>query len=110
MQCGKIQFIYSIICSKIENHIFINNYLIIFERDWVGGRYSVWSAIGMLPISLMFGFDVAMDFLKGGETVDKHLLNNIKDLSKNIPMLLAFMGFYNISIEGFQSRALLPYC
>jgi glucose-6-phosphate isomerase len=42
--------------------------------DYVGGRFSVWSAIGVVPLSVYFGFDVAQEFLKGGHAIDTHFL------------------------------------
>jgi glucose-6-phosphate isomerase len=44
--------------------------------DWVGGRYSVWSAIGVLPLSFVFGYDFVEDFLKGANDIDNHFFNN----------------------------------
>jgi len=102
--------IFSIVIIIIIDKYFIINLTNCEFRDWVGGRYSVWSAIGMLPISLMFGYDVAQDFLDGGEKVDSHLLANINNVKNNIPLLLGFIGFYNTTIEGFTARAILPYC
>jgi glucose-6-phosphate isomerase len=82
----------------------------VFEFwDWVGGRYSVASTIGMLPLSLHFGFDFMEKFLKGLHQMDMVLLNE-KDLKKNIPLLFGVLGWYNISVEGYGTRALLPYC
>ena len=44
--------------------------------DYVGGRFSVWSAIGVLPLSLQYGFDVSKQFLEGGHSIDEHFLNS----------------------------------
>jgi glucose-6-phosphate isomerase len=77
--------------------------------DWVGGRYSVWSAIGILPLSLIFGFDLMKQFLKGGNSVDKHFFET-KEFDKNIPIMLGFIGFFNGTVQEYPARALLPYC
>ena len=76
--------------------------------DWVGGRFSVWSAIGVLPLALYFGFDVARDFLKGGNDIDTHFLTTT-DPMKNIPMMLGALHFYQVTIGGDQSRVVIPY-
>jgi len=65
--------------------------------DWVGGRYSVCSAIGILPLSLFFGFDIMREFLKGANYIDEHF-KNTKDFSKNIPVILGLLGFWCISV------------
>jgi glucose-6-phosphate isomerase len=77
--------------------------------DWVGGRYSVCSAVGVLPLALHYGFDNVKNFLEGAKSVDEHF-RNTKDASKNIPVLLGLIGFYNSYICGYNSRAVLPYC
>ncbi len=76
--------------------------------DWVGGRYSVWSAIGILPLSLCFGPEIAKAFLAGGEHIDEHF-RNTKDITKNLPVMLGLIGFYNTHIQKMESRAILPY-
>ena len=75
--------------------------------DWVGGRYSVCSAVGMMPLSLQYGYDVMSDFLKGARCVDKHVLTT--PLEKNIPVLLGLLGVWNSTFLGHKTRALLPY-
>jgi len=77
--------------------------------DWVGGRYSVCSAVGVLPLSLHYGFANVQDFLDGAKSVDEHL-RSTADYSKNVPVLLGLIGFYNNYICGYGSRAILPYC
>lgn len=76
--------------------------------DWVGGRFSVSSAVGVLPLSLQYGYSVVEEFLNGLNSTDQHFLN--ESTSQNIPMLLGLIGFYNTYICEFNSRALLPYC
>jgi glucose-6-phosphate isomerase len=76
--------------------------------DWVGGRYSVWSAVGALPLSLIFGYEVFEKFLKGGKSIDDSIVN-MKSVKENIPIMLGLLGFYNTFIEGKTTRAILPY-
>eukprot|EP00741_Cyanophora_paradoxa_P012264 tig00020604_g11851.t1 len=75
--------------------------------DWVGGRYSVCSAVGVLPLALVFGYDVAEEFLMGARDIDRHFLS--APLDKNIPVLMGLIGVWNASFMGHSSRALLPY-
>ncbi len=76
--------------------------------DWVGGRYSVWSAVGALPLSLVFGHEVFQQFLAGGRAVDESILQT-KNLRENIPIMLGLIGFWNTFICGRSTRAILPY-
>jgi glucose-6-phosphate isomerase len=76
--------------------------------DWVGGRYSVWSAVGALPLSLVFGYDVFEKFLQGGKSIDDSIVN-MKSVKENIPIMLGLLGFYNTFIENKTTRAILPY-
>jgi glucose-6-phosphate isomerase len=75
--------------------------------DWVGGRYSVSSAIGMLPISLQYGFEVARDFLDGAAEIDNHFIS--KDLESNLPVIMGLLSIWNSTFLGYPARALLPY-
>lgn len=77
--------------------------------SWVGGRYSVSSAVGVLPLSLFYGYDNVRRFLDGMHYMDEQCLNQ-SDLSKNIPVLMGLLGFYNTYVAGYESRAILPYC
>jgi glucose-6-phosphate isomerase len=77
--------------------------------DWVGGRFSVCSAVGVLPLSLHYGFENVKDFLSGVKSIDDHLRNE-HDLSKNLPVLLGLVGFYNTHVAGHNTRSILPYC
>lgn len=74
--------------------------------DWVGGRYSIWSAIG-LPLMLAIGKENFGRFLDGGHAIDEHFRS--APLHQNIPMLLGLIGFYNRNVLGYPSRAILPY-
>lgn len=74
--------------------------------DWVGGRYSLWSAIG-LTIALYIGFDNFEDMLLGAHEMDMHFLNT--PVEKNIPITLALIGIYYNNFFGAQTHAILPY-
>ncbi len=74
--------------------------------DWVGGRYSLWSAIG-LSIALTIGYENFIALLKGAESVDKHL--KTAPFDKNIPVLMALIGLWYTNFMGAQSEAILPY-
>ena len=74
--------------------------------DWVGGRYSLWSAIG-LSIALTIGYDNFEQLLKGAYTVDQHVQKEKFD--KNIPVLMALIGIWYTNFFGAQSEAILPY-
>merc|ERR1711904_66018 len=76
--------------------------------NWVGGRYSVCSAVGMLPLSLQYGFEIMETFLKGANNVDEHFRN--APFMLNIPVLMGLMSIWNVSFLGYPSRAILPYC
>jgi glucose-6-phosphate isomerase len=75
---------------------------------WVGGRLSVWGPIGMLPLSLCFSYEIMKEFLEGGRDIDEHF-RSTKQVSKNIPMMMAMIGFYNVAIQQYYSRAVVPY-
>ena len=74
--------------------------------DWVGGRYSLWSAIG-LSIALPIGFDNFEGLLSGAHEMDKHF--RTAPLEKNIPATLALIGLWNTNFLGAQTEAILPY-
>ena len=76
--------------------------------DWVGGRYSVWSAVGALPLSLLFGFEIFESFLAGGRSIDESISSS-KNIKENIPLILGLIGFWNTYICGKTTRAILPY-
>jgi len=76
--------------------------------DWVGGRYSVCSAVGMLPLSLQYGFAQMEQFLAGARAMDQHFRKAAPE--KNLPVQLGLWGVWNSSFLGHTSRALLPYC
>lgn len=74
--------------------------------DWVGGRYSLWSAIG-LSIALTIGYDHFEALLKGAHAMDLHFRNN--PLEENIPVKMALIGLWYVNFMGAQSEAILPY-
>jgi glucose-6-phosphate isomerase len=74
--------------------------------DWVGGRYSLWSAIG-LPIALYLGFDVFRELLAGANEMDEHF--QTARLGENVPVMLALIGVWNSTFLGAPSQAILPY-
>ncbi|ENF8750686.1 glucose-6-phosphate isomerase [Vibrio fluvialis] len=74
--------------------------------DWVGGRYSLWSAIG-LSIILSIGFDNFVELLTGAHEMDKHFVEI--PFESNIPMILALIGIWYNNFHGAESEAILPY-
>lgn len=74
--------------------------------DWVGGRYSLWSAIG-LPIACVIGFDNFEKLLSGAHAMDEHFRHTA--FERNIPMVLAMVGIWNTNFQGATSEAILPY-
>ncbi|EEW0218568.1 TPA: glucose-6-phosphate isomerase [Escherichia coli] len=74
--------------------------------DWVGGRYSLWSAIG-LSIVLSIGFDNFVELLSGAHAMDKHFSTTPAD--KNLPVLLALIGIWYNNFFGAETEAILPY-
>ncbi|WP_026088296.1 glucose-6-phosphate isomerase [Bartonella rattaustraliani] len=79
----------------------------VFEFwDWVGGRYSIWSAIGLV-VMLAIGRCNFRQFLKGAQHMDQHF--KTAPLHKNIPIRFALLGFWHRVICGYSSRAVIPY-
>lgn len=74
--------------------------------DWVGGRYSSWSAIGM-PIALAIGFENFEKLLSGAFEMDQHFKNT--EFASNIPVILALIGIWYNNFYRFESEAILPY-
>lgn len=74
--------------------------------DWVGGRYSLWSAIG-LSIVLYIGFDNFVELLSGAHAMDKHF--STTPAEKNLPVLLALIGIWYNNFFGAETEAILPY-
>lgn len=79
----------------------------IFDMwDWVGGRFSLWSAIG-LPIVLSLGYELFDELLQGAYEMDRHF--QTAPLAENAPVMLALVGIWNRNFLGYPAHALLPY-
>jgi glucose-6-phosphate isomerase len=76
--------------------------------DWVGGRYSVSSAVGILPLALQFGYAAVDQFLQGARSIDDHFFRTSH--RDNLPVLMGLLGVWNASFLGYAARAVLPYC
>lgn len=74
--------------------------------DWVGGRYSLWSSIG-LSIALTIGYDNFEKLLKGAEATDKHFRDT--DFSENIPVIMGLIGLWYTNFWNAKTEAILPY-
>ncbi|HEX7636454.1 MAG TPA: glucose-6-phosphate isomerase [Noviherbaspirillum sp.] len=74
--------------------------------DWVGGRYSIWSAIG-LPVALAIGFDGFAEFLGGGHAMDQHF--RTAPLERNMPVILGMLGIWYRNFFGSASLSIAPY-
>ncbi|MEP4052782.1 MAG: glucose-6-phosphate isomerase [Litorimonas sp.] len=74
--------------------------------DWVGGRYSVWSAVG-LSLQIAYGPDVFSDFLDGAKAMDLHFRD--QPLQENLPVMMALVGVWNRNGLGYGSQAVIPY-
>lgn len=73
---------------------------------WVGGRYSMWSSIG-LPIALSIGFDGFMEMLEGAYAMDQHFIEAPN--ARNMPVLMALIGIWYINFLGAETQAIVPY-
>jgi glucose-6-phosphate isomerase len=74
--------------------------------DWVGGRYSVWSAVG-LPLALAIGMDAFEELLAGAAALDAHFRS--QPLERNLPVVLALLEIWCVNFLGAQTRAVIPY-
>lgn len=74
--------------------------------DWVGGRYSVWSSVG-LPVAIAIGSENFKAFLAGAREMDTHF--HSAPLEQNLPVLLALVGVWHRDALGYNARAILPY-
>lgn len=80
----------------------------IFEFwDWVGGRYSIWSAVG-LPIALQVGMDNFLQMLAGAHALDQHFIHT--DFAHNLPVLMGLVGIWNVNFQQHSSLCVQPYC
>lgn len=75
--------------------------------DFIGGRYSVTSAVGGVPLSLALGYDIFERFLKGAESMDHHAL--VADETANIPLTAALISIWNNNFLGYPAQAIIPY-
>src|SRR4029077_371985 len=74
--------------------------------DWVGGRYSVWSSIG-LPLAIAIGPDRFNEFLRGGYEIDQHF--RTAPIEKNIPILMGLLSVWNRNVLGHATHGVIPY-
>jgi glucose-6-phosphate isomerase len=74
--------------------------------DWVGGRYSLWSAIG-LPLMIAIGPENFREFLSGGHAIDRHFRHAAPE--NNLPLLYALIGIWHRNVCGYGTRAIIPY-
>ncbi len=84
----------------------IENDNILKVWEWVGGRYSLWSSVG-LPISIKIGYTNFMQLLDGAKYIDHHFIN--KPFKKNIPMIMACIGVWYNNFFKSDTHAILPY-
>jgi glucose-6-phosphate isomerase len=75
-------------------------------RDWVGGRYSLWSSVG-LSIALAAGWDAFQSMLDGGRAMDEHFLS--APFAQNLPVLLALVGIWQIDAFNYRTHCVLAY-
>ncbi len=75
-------------------------------REWIGGRYSIWGAIG-LPVAIAAGYKNFEEFLRGAADADKHFQN--APANKNIPIIMAVLGIWYRNFMDFHAHAVLPY-
>jgi glucose-6-phosphate isomerase len=92
--------------QKLVNAFGIDSQNMFEFWDWVGGRYSLWSAIGM-SIALTIGYDNFEDLLKGAHEADLHF--KTAPFEKNMPVIMALLGIWYTNFFGAQSEAILPY-
>ncbi|MCH9617501.1 MAG: Glucose-6-phosphate isomerase [Chlamydiia bacterium] len=81
---------------------------IFYMWDFIGGRYSVSSMVGAVPVAFMSGMDVWKDFLKGASDMDYHALYE-KDVTKNMPLMGALLGIWNRNFLKMDTLCIVPY-
>ena len=94
-------------CAIPENSLTIPESNVFRIWDWIIGRFSVCSAVGILPLSLHYSYEIVSDFLAGANDMDEHFFN--APLRDNIPVLLGLLGIWNSTFMGYTTRALIPY-
>lgn len=92
--------------SKLVSEFGIDTNNMFEFWDWVGGRYSLWSSIG-LSIACSIGYDNFIELLEGAHAMDNHFRD--AELDKNIPVILALIGLWYNNFFGAESEAILPY-
>lgn len=75
--------------------------------DYIGGRYSVTSAVGGVPLSLLLGYEHYESFLKGAEAMDNHAATT--PVEENLPLLAALIDIWNLNFMGYNSLGIIPY-
>lgn len=80
---------------------------LLYFRDWVGGRYSLWSTIG-LAVAICIGFEGFKELLSGAKAMDEHF--RTAPWRQNMPVVSALLGIWNSNFRGAQSQAIIPYC
>lgn len=78
--------------------------------DWVGGRFSVCSAVGVLPLALQYSFEIVEEFLAGARSIDEHCIAKKDDPLSSLPGLMALVSHFNATEKDYNSVAVLPYC
>lgn len=92
--------------KKLAETFGINKHNIFEFWDWVGGRYSMWGAIG-LTISLGIGFENFVLFLQGAHKIDLHFKNS--NFNQNIPVILGLIGIWYINFFNYNNHIIAPY-
>ncbi len=108
---GKLESINNHFIAVTANPIKANEYGInsknIFQMwDWVNGRFSLWSSVG-ITIALSIGYDQFLQFLKGAEKADIHFKNTPKN--RNAPVIMALLGIWHTNFKNIQSEVIIPY-
>jgi len=78
-----------------------------YMYDYIGGRYSVSSAVGGIPLSIAYGYDIFERFLKGAEEMDRHASDS--PAAENLPLAAALLSYWNYQFLGYRSQAVVPY-
>jgi glucose-6-phosphate isomerase len=80
---------------------------VYYVPSWVSPRFSVWSAMGLLPLSLQYSYPVMSEVLDGAHDMDEHFFH--APLRDNMPVIMGLLGVWNSTFLGYSSRAVLPY-
>jgi glucose-6-phosphate isomerase len=95
------------VCASMAIELGIPQHRIFPIYSGGSGRFSVWSAIGVLPLSIIHSHSIVRQFLDGAHDIDEHFFD--APLGGNIPVLLGLLGVWNSTFMGYHARALLPY-